>query len=103
MAGHLLEEAASAYRACLTVRLEASKELTIVTMQNLIARAGGAQPKTRELRTDSDRNLVTLLKWHVDLSKLHTETARTQHSEIQFLLGMLIFAVEDAIGAISAL
>jgi hypothetical protein len=30
---------------------------------------------------------------------LHAEIARTRHREIQFLLGVLIFAVEDAIGA----
>ena len=71
--------------------------------QDLFANADGAQYKIREFRTDSGYDLGTLLKWHVALTKLHAETAQTHHSEIQFLLGMLIFAVEDAIGAVKEL
>jgi hypothetical protein len=70
-----------------------------VTLQHVLSKSGDQPHSTRELQSDSDRTLTTLARWHVDLNRLHAEIARTRHREIQFLLGVLIFAVEDAIGA----
>ena len=71
-----------------------------MTLQDVLSRSLERPCSTHELQSDSDRTLTTLVGWHADLCRLHAETARTAHHEIQFLLGILIFAVEDEIGAV---